>query len=168
DLKDISSNYPYGISQAYETGLIGPFLDDDGNFAYWESLSGDILNNGNSIHQSNTISTKGGLNEFNLSVAGNYDNRLFIGVGLYVPSINFERTKTFRETNKTDQESVLDYYEVADHLHTDGVGINGKLGLIYVINSNWRFGASFHSPTLYSMHDTYSTTMRTKTTDLGM
>ncbi len=52
-------------------------------------------------------------------------------------------------------------------LHTDGVGVNGKVGVIYIINPKLRAGLTFHSPTLFSMHDRYTTTMTTHTTDLG-
>lgn len=168
DLNDIASNFPYGLSQAYLTGLIGPYVDNNGIFDGWGSLPGDMLNNGNALTQSNSISTKGGLNEFNLAVAGNYNDRLFIGIGLNVPSINYDKTGTIRETNNTDKNSFLNFYEVTDKVHTDGVGINGKLGVIYAVNTHFRIGAAFHSPTLFSMHDTYTTTMVTNTTDQGV
>lgn len=168
DLNDIAANFPYGLSQAYLTGLIGPYIDNSGNFDSWNSLPNNILGDGKSLTQSNTISTKGGLNEFNLAVAGNYGDRLFVGIGLNVPSINYDKTGTFRETNHSDGASVLNYYEATDNVHTDGVGINGKLGVIYVLNKNFRMGAAFHSPTLFSMHDTYTTTMVTNTTDQGI
>ncbi len=168
DLNAISSNFPYGLSQAYLTWLIGPVVNDNGDFDGWTSLPSNMLADGNAISQSNTISTKGGLDEFSLSVAGNYDDRLFIGLGLNVPSINYDKTATFRETNNTDKNSYLNYYEVTDDIHTDGVGVNGKLGVIYAVNNRVRIGAAFHSPTLFSLHDTYTTTMVTSTTDQGV
>src|SRR5699024_629902 len=87
---------------------------------------------------------------------------------LNVPSINYDKKSSFRETNNTDESSLLKYYEVTDNIHTDGVGINGKLGVIYAINNRLRIGAAFHTPTLFSLHDTYTTTMVTNTTDQGL
>lgn len=168
DEDNIAQNFPFGLSQAYLTGLIGPHYDPDGNFNYYTSLPAGILNDGKSLTQSNSISSKGGLNEFSLAVAGNYADKLYLGLSLNVPSINFDRTKTFRETNMEDPNSPLNYYDVTNELHTDGVGINGKLGVIYAINRKVRIGASFHSPTLYSMHDTYTTTIVTDTKDQGV
>lgn len=166
DYDDIGSNYPYGLSQAFQTGLIFPVVDGNNNFQYWQSLSGDVLDNNLSLQQTSTISTKGGTDEFSLAFAGNYNDRLIIGGGLFVPSINFDRKTTFKEA-PVQPDSILNFYQVSNSLHTNGVGINGKFGLIYLINSNWRVGASIHTPTYYSMHDSYSTTMITDTKDQG-
>ncbi len=167
DRQEIAQNFPYGLSQAYMTGLIAP-VEQNGQFDGWQSLPGQILDNGGSLRQSNTISSKGGLDEFSLAVAGNYNDRLFIGLGLNVPSISYSRTSDFREEN-TDKNgnSPLEDYNVVNNLHTDGVGVNGKVGIIYVINPQLRAGLAFHTPTLYSMHDRYTTTMTTHTSDLG-
>lgn len=166
DLNNIAQNYPFGLSQAYLTGLLGPVYDN-GVFAGWNTLPGQILDGGKNITQSNAIHSKGGLNEFTIAVAGNYADKFYLGLSLNVPSINFNRTKSFRETNMEDKDSPLKYYDVTDKLNTDGVGFNGKLGVIYAINHKVRIGASFHSPTIFSMHDTYTTTLMTSTKDQG-
>lgn len=167
DLNDIGKNYPYDLSPAYTTGLLGPHYDNNNNFDGWSSLPSQVLADGKSLSQFNTISTRGGLNEYTLALAGNYDNKLYIGASLNIPSIKFDRTKTFTEENPNDKDAYLIDYSVINRLHTDGAGINGKLGVIYSVNNMIRIGAAFHSPTAFSLHDNYSTTIRTNTTDQG-
>ncbi|GAA4316997.1 hypothetical protein [Compostibacter hankyongensis] len=169
DLDGAQDNYPFGPSQAIRTYLIDPVLDDNNNpTGDWAALPSDIISNGHPLEQSNSISSKGGINEFSLSVAGNYDDKLFIGASLNIPSINYDRSQTFRETNTQDKNSVLNYFDVDNSLHTNGVGINGKLGLIYSPQPALRLGAAFHTPTVYTLHDTYSTRVTTSTTDQGL
>lgn len=167
DLNDIEKNNPYDLSPAYATGLIRPIYNAQNKFDGWNSLPGEVLADGKSLIQSNNIASTGGLNEFSLAIAGNYDNKFYIGLSLNVPSIKYDRTSTFTEENRDDKASPLINYDVVNRLHTDGAGVNGKLGIIYTVNSMVRIGAAFHSPTAYSLHDTYSTTINTKSTNKG-
>lgn len=167
DVNDIATNNPYDLSPAYAARLIGPRYNAQNQFDGWSSLPGEVLADGKSIMQSNSISTKGGLNEYSIAVAGNYANKFYIGLSLNIPSIKFDRTAVFSEENTEDKASPLIDYSVTNRLHTDGAGINGKLGVIYAVNSMVRIGAAFHSPTAFSLHDTYSTTTTSNTTDLG-
>lgn len=158
------TNYPFGPSQAVITTLVGPEVDSNNQP---DGTWGSIVPVTSGITQSNEVSSTGGLNDYTLAVAGNYDNRFYIGLSLNIPSIKYNRTKTFTETNTSDQSSPLQYYEVTEKDYTTGAGINGKLGIIYAVNSMIRVGAAFHSPTAFSMHDTYTTSMTTHTTDNG-
>jgi hypothetical protein len=159
-----TKQYPFGVSQAVLTGLVGPEQDNNNQpTGNWFS----IVPVTSGITQSNTISTKGGLNEYSFAVAGNYANKFYLGLSLNVPSIKYDRTKTFTETNTNDKDSPLDFYDVREKLHTDGAGINGKIGVIYAINPMVRIGGAFHSPSYFSMHDTYTTTLTNHTSDQG-
>lgn len=159
-----AANYPFGPSQAVVTGLVGPEVDSNNQpDGTWFS----IVPVTSGITQSNEVSSTGGLNDYTLAVAGNYANKFYIGLSLNIPSIKYNRTKTFTETNTSDQSSPLQYYDVVEKDNTTGAGINGKLGIIYAVNSMVRVGAAFHSPSYFSMHDTYTTSMTTHTSDQG-
>ncbi len=164
DVNYLADNYHQGVIQAYDSYLIDP---PSGNNDVWTSLPGGVLAQGKSLHQTNIITTDGGINEFSLAFAANYNNKLFMGGGLFIPSINFDRKKTFKETPKGG-DPLLDSYSVENRLHTDGVGVAGKLGAIYLINSQWRVGASVHTSTYYNMHDSYTTTITTSSKDMGV
>lgn len=160
DPNDAASNYPYGASLAFNTYLIDTTMDAFGNITGYQSyvpLKPGIL-------QENSISSRGGLNEFALSVAGNYDNKFYIGLALGVPSIKYRRVNTYSESRtEGNNNNGFQDFTLTENLNTDGVGINGKIGMIYAINSMIRIGAAFHSPTVYSMHDTYVSRMTTNT-----
>jgi len=157
---DASGNYPYGASLAYNTYLIDTTQNALGQVDGYQSY----VPVGAGILQENSISTRGGINEFALAVAGNYDDKFYVGLSLGIPSIKFRRTNTYSESlAQANGGNGFQSFQVSDNLTTNGVGFNGKLGLIYVINPKVRIGAAFHSPTVYSLHDTYSTTMTTNT-----
>ncbi|MGH2642753.1 MAG: hypothetical protein ACRDE2_02300, partial [Chitinophagaceae bacterium] len=157
---DAAKNYPYGASLAFNTFLIDTLDDASGNMIGYQSY----VPVSNGILQQNTISTRGGLNEMALAFAGNYDNRLYIGLGLGIPSIKYNRTNTYSE-NITQSNGNIGFqnFSVTNTLSTTGVGINGKIGLIYSVSPMVRIGGAFYSPTAYSMHDTYTTAMTTNT-----
>ncbi|TAN20067.1 MAG: hypothetical protein EPN37_02185 [Chitinophagaceae bacterium] len=157
---DAAKNYPYGASLAFNTFLIDTLDNASGNMIGYQSY----VPVSNGILQQNTVSTKGGLNEFALAFAGNYDNKFYIGLGLGIPSIKFSRVNTYSESiTKSNGNNGFQNFSVTNNLSTTGVGINGKIGLIYMVSPLIRVGGAFYSPTSYSMHDNYSTSMITNT-----
>lgn len=167
DVQTAESNYPFGISESIKAGLIGPAYNNNNQFIGWSSLPSEIIADGYALPQSKTQITKGGLNVFSLSVAGNYLDKFFIGAALNIPSISYQRDETFEESNPGDSRSPLKYYDVYNYLKTTGVGVSGTLGLIYAPVASLRLGVSFQTPSYYSMHDTYYTSVTTNTTDQG-
>lgn len=157
---DAAANYPYGASLAFNTYLIDTTMDALGSVNGYQSY----VPVGEGILQENSISTRGGINEFSLAVAGNYDNRLYLGLSLGVPSIKYRRTNNYSEMlTKSNGGAGFQDFDVRESLTTNGVGFNGNFGLVYAVNQMVRLGAAFHSPTIYSLHDTYTTTMTTNT-----
>lgn len=157
---DAAKNYPYGASLAFNTFLIDTLDDASGNMIGYQSY----VPVSNGILQQNSISTRGGLNEFALAFAGNYDNRLYIGLGLGIPSIKYNRTNTYSENiTQSNGNNGFQNFSITNTLSTTGVGINGKIGLIYTVSPMIRLGGAFYSPTAYSMHDSYTTSMTTNT-----
>jgi hypothetical protein len=162
DPNDAANNYPFGASLAFNTYLIDVVQNSSGEVTGYQSY----VPVSSGIRQENSISSKGGLNDFALSVAGNYDNKFYIGLSLGIPSIKYNRTDTYSESiTQSNNNNGFQNFDVTQTLSTDGVGINGKIGLIYQPTSQIRLGAAFHSPTAFSLHDTYTTDMTTNTGD---
>jgi len=161
--------FAHSADLAYNTYLIEPFLDDnnqpDGG---WYSLAQEVVDEGGGIMQENSIRTEGSAYEVNLSFGGNYNDQLYIGGSLNMPTYRYERTKTFSETNTTRPGALLNYFDVTEDLKTEGVGFNTKLGVIYRPIAPLRLGLTFASPTWASFTDTYVTSMATSTTDQGL
>jgi hypothetical protein len=114
---------------------------------------GTPIRNG-AINQTETIQTTGSLSQFDLGYGGNYRDRLYIGGGIGIVSLNRTRNSTFSESSSGDQDFVS-----TDYLKTTGTGINGRLGFIYRAADAFRFGGSIQTPTYIRLTEEYSTTL---------
>lgn len=110
------------------------------------------------ITQTEDILTKGSLSQFDLGYGGNYRDRLYIGGGLGVVSLNRTRTSTFSESSAGD----LDFVST-DYLKTTGTGINARLGVIVRAADVLRLGASVQTPTYIRLTEAYNTTLTANT-----
>lgn len=148
-----ASNFPLGSSLAFNTYLIDTVANANGGIGGYRSN----VTPANGLLQQDQYEEKGGIDEFSLGFGGNYNDKLYIGVSLNVPSIRYERNRTYAEDDLTDgtaqNDPYFSYFELKDRLKTDGVGFNAKLGLIYSPTSSVRLGAAFHTPTWYSLKD---------------
>ena len=114
------------------------------------------------VNQSNRIQTKGGITEVALGFAANMDDKLYIGGSLGLPIVNYERESLFTESDATgNTASKFNYFSYKENFTSKGVGINGKLGLIFKPKEFVRLGFAIHTPTLYGLKDTYSSKMVT-------
>ncbi|MCX6245498.1 MAG: UPF0164 family protein [Bacteroidetes bacterium] len=150
---DINNQYPFDIALAYNTDLI--FLSDSANLLY-----GNDAPNGHVIQQK-SIRSSGSMNEFEISFAGNFNDRLYIGATIGIPLIRYYETSNYQEIN--NDTSKVHYFQSMSfdqELQTTGTGINFKLGLIYRPADWIRIGAAIHTPTYYGfMRDNWNSTM---------
>ena len=141
---------------AYMTYL----TDTVGNEITYNSPLDSLLNR-TQTYKSNS---SGGKNEFYLSFGTAYQNKLFIGMTLGFPSIEYREKNTISETgfdSTIDPESALESFDYTSNLNVEGSGINLKLGLIYKIDDAIRYGFALHTPTYYEIHEEYSSSMNT-------
>jgi hypothetical protein len=106
------------------------------------------------VTQTETIQTTGSLSQFDLGYGGNYRDRLYIGGGVGIVSLNRTRNSTFSESTGGDQDFVS-----TDYLKTTGTGINARLGVIVRAADALRLGASVQTPTYIRLTEEYSTTL---------
>ena len=110
------------------------------------------------ITQTEDILTKGSLSQFDLGYGGNYRDKLYIGGGVGIVSLNRTRNSTFSESSAGQQDFVS-----TDYLKTTGTGINARLGLIVRAADALRFGASIQTPTYIRLTEEYSTSLTANT-----
>ncbi len=144
-----------GPSLAFRTFLIDPkFIDDDpakGVDFYFSGINPTLAGG---IDQSDLIKERGGLDEFSIGFAGNYNEQVYMGLSVNFPTINYERNRTFREEDKSgDNNNDFAWFEHTENLKTDAVGFNSKLGIIYSPMPSLRIGVNYHTPTWFSMRD---------------
>ena len=147
---------------AYEVYLI-----DTINSKYYS-----LVNTKYNVLQSKIIETTGRNNEWCFNYAYGYIDKLYLGASLGISSINFNYSSNYTEQDVNDSIKRTNYtypvwYYPADKVggfkdlsytetfKTSGSGYSLKLGAIYRAADFIRIGASFNSPTIYNLTDTY-------------
>lgn len=152
--------YAFGSSLAIDTYLIDTFNNGSLIKGYPEF----ILANGGSLNQEKTIKTTGGIYEIALGYAANTNDKFSYGLTLGIPIVSYTRNTYFMESDATgNNNNGFNYSVWNDKLTTNGVGLNGKLGIIYKPASQVRLGLAIHTPSFYVLTDRESANM---TTDL--
>lgn len=151
---NVSGVYSYDLHPAWWTYLIS--LDGDATDSYYGAdPAGGVL-------QSKVIDSWGSINEYSFAFSANYADRLYLGVSIGMPVINFHERVTYEEEaiSSTIADDTYRSAKVINYLDTKGAGVNLKLGMIYRANDMVRFGFALHTPTYYpNLDDTWSSTI---------
>ena len=116
------------------------------------------------VLQENDLQSKGGITEIAFSLATNLHDKWFIGGSLGIPIINYTRTQTFHESDATgNTNNDFDSFTYQENYSSKGVGLNGKIGVIFKPSTAWRLGLAIHTPTVYGMTDKINASMITRT-----
>lgn len=133
--------------------------DDQGFFS-------DFLGNPDGIiRREGTVARTGGMSEFVLGFGGNYRDKVMWGATLGVPFMNFKEVKEYNEIDSGNEIEFFDDLGYDETLETSGNGINFKFGLIYRASQAVRVSAAVHTPTFWSIDETYETTFSYAYTD---
>ncbi len=140
---------------AYQTYLVNPVaFDEDGNpinnpTEYDSFVLGFPF-------QDETVITEGGINQTSFSYGANFNNKLFIGAGLGITSINFSSIKTY---NEEFFEEPLNTLSIQENLRINGIGASVNLGIIYKPIDMINLGLNIQSPTWYRLNEEYEAGM---------
>ncbi|WP_143309995.1 OmpP1/FadL family transporter [Chitinophaga vietnamensis] len=116
------------------------------------------------IQQRGTVTTEGGLNEYNFAIGGNYGDRLYIGAAISLPSVNYKETTSISEDDATgNKNNYFSYLDYNLYLKRTGLGIGAKVGVLYKFTDRLRVGGAIHTPVYYSLHDSYSADLTANT-----
>lgn len=133
------------------------------------------------LKQVKTVQTTGRINDVNINYAYGYKDKLYLGASLGILSLNYNYTSIYTESDIKDSMKLIYkptptpqvtgtydydvyYYQgfggfkdlsYEETFKTTGTGVNLKLGAIYRAADFVRLGASFVSPTMYSLSDGY-------------
>ena len=136
---------------AWNTYLFDP-LDTIDNGNYISNLNSSL-----SKKQEKIINSNGSSGEYVFSVGTSYEDRIYLGATIGMPSINYYEKSTYTESEFTDTAAHLQSFDHNEELTTTGKGFNLKVGVITRLNDWIRVGGTLHSPTFYDMEDEYST-----------
>lgn len=136
------------------------------NNGYMQGLYGQGTT-GNAYYE---IEERGHADEYNIAFGGNVANKLYFGLDLGILDLDYKSFQVYEEelTNPYIMADDYDLFEsditnqnthadwgLYNYLHSEGTGVNFKLGLIWRPTQELRIGAAFHTPTYYDMRDTY-------------
>jgi len=145
---------------AFQTFLINPIYNNNVFTGKFYSAA-EATDNSVHVRQENMLDTKGSSNDVSFAFAANYNDQLYLGFSGNIVSIDYEREKTWKETNVNAVAADLNFFSVTEYLKTDGTGLNGKLGVIYKPVRPLSLGVAFHTPSWIWLTDTYHTDMAT-------
>ena len=107
---------------------------------------------------------KGSVDEYNIALGGNVNNKFFWGIDFGITSLDYRLSSVWSESldnayvynPNTEQVEVTQAdWSMFDNYRLNGTGFNFKLGLIYKPIQELRLGFAFHTPTFYSLSETY-------------
>lgn len=126
------------------------------------------------VRQMESIRTTGSQGQWNFSYGGNFDDKLYIGGGIGISSIDYRRQSTYTETVNENlyqdhPQERLDYPNQRIILEEDvrqrGSGINATIGAIARPIDQLSIGFSYRTPTFYNIEETADLSYHTIFTD---
>ena len=148
ELQDV---FPYDIYPAWKTYLIDLYEDQEGPYY------GSPVPQGN-IWQGQECDFKGRSESWTFAGSANFFDKLFIGISVDLAHTKRFGTKVFKESRVEGTETDFNQWSFTEDLSSTGWGGNAKVGFIYHATPWFRFGAAFHSPTLYAFSEKWQTT----------
>jgi hypothetical protein len=132
---------------------------------FWYSYLIDSASNGSYFgnydniapnqYQEGQIISRGGMNELNLALAGNYEHKVYFGAALNATNVRYEETNRFTEFDNSGTAFNYNSFYFTRNLETSGWGVNGRIGLIFRPSNSIRIGGTIHTPTLLRLTDEY-------------
>jgi hypothetical protein len=157
---NVNSPLPYSSAVALYTYLIDTVKV--GNQLQVKGAPEFILDAGQAIRQQMEKVTTGGIYEIAFGYAHNYEDKWFFGGTLSLPIINYGSNTTFRENDtSSNTNNHFNNFVYTDNFSTKGVGLAGKLGVIYRPKEYIRLGLAIHTPMFTSLTDKREVTLKT-------
>lgn len=148
---------------AYDMYLIDPLPGSEDSYigATQNILLDGSLGVGGRLNQDFFSKTTGGINEMTFNFGGNYNDRIFFGVNLNLETVDYTINDFYAESalNSLDFDDGIQSFTANYWQNTSGAGFNAKFGVIWTPASGFRLGATYTTPTWYSLTDSWSREM---------
>ena len=153
DALDNGDIFAYGASLAWRSGLLVP----DNDALYASSVEGPV-------NVQRTIDRTGRMAETQIAFATAYQNRIYLGVTLGLPKVQFEERSVHQET-PVASGTELGQWRFEEQLDIEGRGTLVRVGVLARVTKALRVGLAYQSRSRMTLLDTYSTTVRTSWLD---
>ncbi len=145
----IEELYEYDANLAYNVNAIDQIAGSPGVWAPFDDFSQG------SLYREETLSITGGMNEFVISFAGNFNDKFYMGMTLGAPLINYEQRRVYTETDPFNNIWEFEQLTFEETLTTSGIGVNLKAGIIFKPIQSLRIGLAAQSPTGLALTDNF-------------
>jgi len=149
----------YSEGLAYNTWLIDTVNGQPMNYETVLSQYGDNANSTYGQLQKRILQISGRNSEYNFSFAANYGYSLYIGGTFTIRTLDYKRHMKHSEEDVDNSIYDFHYFDYHYYLSTRGKAYGFSLGLIYKPVQMIRLGASVHLPSVYKLHDDYSSSI---------
>ncbi len=144
---------PFEEGLAADAGVL--VLVDSTNWSYTTDYQD--YNHGKPLQKRQSVQTTGSMSRLSMNIAGNYREKLQVGVGLNIDFVFYTPTKTYIETRTTKEEiKVFEQLKYKELLNTSGSGVNLSIGAIYRPIHPIFLSVALTTPTAWTLNDTYS------------
>lgn len=126
----------------------------------------DMIGQGASVDQFSTVSSRGSVGEYLISLGMNLKNKLYIGASIGIQDVIMRRDIYYGEGYSYATDPALnyrmEYFNYDQWTRLSGAGINFKFGVVYRPIEGLRIGVAVHTPTFYSLTYKYGGGMTSK------
>lgn len=145
--KYLAGNHGFNSQQAflgYQGYLVNPNSKDPDETGYTSNAVAKTT------LQNFEISSEGGISQYDFNFAAQYGDDIYLGINLNSYNVDFFR-KIYHTEDYSDGN--VKFADFQNSLKTTGSGFSLQLGAIAKITNELRVGASYKSPTWYTLND---------------
>lgn len=147
---DIYTHHPFDIYLAWYQLLIDTL---PGESSVYGNASGSLP-----VDQTYVVRRTGAKRETFLNVAGNYNDKLYLGAGVSIVNVNYSNTATYSEfVDQSDTTTSLDEFSQTLYEDISGRGFVVNVGAIYRPTNALRLGLSLRTPEWIDMKTEFET-----------
>ena len=142
----------------YSTKNLEDYVQTPGNSSIKEAVqyeSGGTTVNDFLVYNGHAYDRTGTASNLNVSLGGNYENKIYVGAGLNFKTAELEQLDFFQYQLQNLGE-YANYHKQYTPYRESSNGFSASVGIIGKINNKIRLGAAIESPTFWNLTRTYT------------
>ena len=158
---ETNSNSPWqfvNLAFNYSTKNLEDYVQTPGNSSIKEAVqydSGGATVNDFLVYNGHAYDRTGTASNLNVSLGGNYENKIYVGAGLNFKTAELEQSDFF-QLQLQNLGEYANYHKQYTPYRESSNGFSASVGIIGKINNNIRLGAAIESPTFWNLTRTYT------------
>lgn len=158
---ETNSNSPWqfvNLAFNYSTKNLEDYVQTPGNSSIKEAVqyeSGGNTVNDFLVYNGHAYDRTGTASNLNVSLGGNYENKIYVGAGLNFKTAELEQSDFFQYQLQNLGEYAY-YQKQYSPYRESSNGFSASVGIISKINNNIRLGVAIESPTFWNLTRTYT------------